>query len=100
MIRVIFVSECVVALIVLGWVGYNFVQFLLSGREQMVKVFPPIRDKSGQLIRGFRMFSFRKPGPADLTWEEKNDMSYLYIPKDTSELQKFVDENKQNGKCL
>lgn len=33
MIRVIFVSECVVALIVLGWVGYNFVQFLLSGRE-------------------------------------------------------------------
>jgi len=63
----------------------------------MVKVFPPIRDRFGNLIRGFRIFRFRKPALIDLTWREKNDMSYLYVPKDTSKLQRFVDENKEKG---
>ena len=61
----------------------------------MVKVFAPIYDKFGNLIRGMRILRFRKPRLTDLTWEEKNDMSYLYIPKDTSKLQKFIDENKR-----
>ena len=61
----------------------------------MVKVFAPIRDKFGNPIRGFRIFRFRKPGPTDLTWQEKHDPNYLYVPKDTSKLQKFIDENKR-----
>jgi len=61
----------------------------------MVKVFPPIRDRFGRLVRGLRIFKFRRPGPTDLTWEEKNESSYLYVPKDTSKLQKFIDENRK-----
>lgn len=49
----------------------------------MVKVFPPIRDKEGHLIRGFRMFRIRKSSPTALTWEEKNNPDYIYYPKDT-----------------
>ena len=30
-----------------------------------------------------RFFKSRRPGPADLTWEEKNSADYLYHPKDT-----------------
>jgi len=61
----------------------------------MTKVFPPIKDSLDNLIRGFHIFRFRKPGPADLTWREKNDLSYCYVPKDTSKLQNFIDENKR-----
>jgi len=61
----------------------------------MVKVFPPVRDSYGRLIRGMRILRFRQPGSADLTWEEKNNTSYLYAPKDTSILQKYIDENKR-----
>jgi hypothetical protein len=64
-------------------------------RSKMVKVFPPIRDSRGNLVRGFRIFRFRKPGPTDLTWEEKNSTDYIYHPKDTSKLQGFVDRNKE-----
>jgi hypothetical protein len=57
----------------------------------MVKVFPPIRDRFGNLIRGFHIFRFRKPTPVGLTKERKS--SYLYVPKDTSKLQGFIDRN-------
>jgi len=63
----------------------------------MIKVFPPIRDKFGHLVHGMRILRFRKPRPTDLTWEEKNHVDYRYHPKDTSKLQKFVDESKENG---
>lgn len=62
----------------------------------MVITFPPIRDKSGKLIRGFRFFRFRKARPTDLTWKEKNPADWLYHPKDTSILQGFIDENKMS----
>lgn len=61
----------------------------------MVTVFPPIRDRLDRLIRGMRIFRFRKPGPTDLTWEEKNNTDYIYRPKDTSKLQGFIDANKR-----
>lgn len=69
----------------------------------MVKVFPPVRDSSGRLIRGMRIFRFRKLGPTDLTWEEKNSTDYRYHPKDTSKLQGFIDRNKKevrDGWCF
>jgi len=59
----------------------------------MVTVFSPIR-KSGRLIRGFRIFCFRKPSPTDLTWKEKANSDYIYHPKDTSKLQNFINENR------
>ena len=61
----------------------------------MVTVFPPIRDKLGNLIRGFRMFRFRRPGLTDLIWEEKNNSDYIYRSKDTSRSQGFIDRNKR-----
>ena len=69
---------------------YGELWFGEEREEVMVKVFPPIRDRFGNLIRGFRILHFRKPGPTDLTWEEKNDSDYRYHPKDTSKLQEEV----------
>jgi len=37
-----------------------------------------------------RFLKSRKPGPTDLTWQEKNCADYLYHPKDTSKLRDFV----------
>lgn len=46
-----------------------------------------------------RFFKSRKPGLADLTWEEKNSTDYLYRPKDTKKLQDFIErERKSNSK--
>lgn len=61
----------------------------------MVKVFAPIRDRFGNLIRGFRFFKSRSPGPTDLTWREKECTDYIYHPKDTSKLQGFIDANSK-----
>ena len=47
----------------------------------MIKVFAPIRDKFGNLIRGLHILSFRKPAPTDLTWEEKTQSDYMYVPR-------------------
>ncbi|GAG98590.1 unnamed protein product [marine sediment metagenome] len=60
----------------------------------MVKVFKPIRNKVGKLIRGFRILRFRKRGPTELTPDEKNDADWIYYPKDTSVLQNFIDANR------
>ncbi len=44
-----------------------------------------------------RFFKSRRPGPADLTWEEKNSADYIYHPKDTSKLRDFI-ERERNSK--
>lgn len=61
----------------------------------MVKVFPALRCKNGQLIRGFRIFRFRRPGPTYTAWEEKNPIDYRYVPKDTSKLQTFIQKSRE-----
>ena len=43
-----------------------------------------------------RFFKSRRPGPADLTWEEKNSADYLYYPKDTSKLQNFIRRERKS----
>ena len=42
-----------------------------------------------------KFFKFRKPGPTDLTWEEKNSTDYIYHPKDTSKLQDFIGRERK-----
>lgn len=42
-----------------------------------------------------RFFKSRKPGPTDLTWEEKNFTDYIYHPKDTDKLQDFIRGGKE-----
>lgn len=60
----------------------------------MVKVFKSIRNKSGELIRDFKMFHFREQRRTGLTSEEKDNTDYIYHPKDTSVLQHFIDTNR------
>ena len=43
-----------------------------------------------------RFFKSRRPGPADLTWEEKNSADYLYHPKDTSKLRAFIEQERNS----
>ena len=43
-----------------------------------------------------RFFKSRRPGPADLTWEEKNSADYLYHPKDTSKLRDFIERERKS----
>ena len=42
-----------------------------------------------------RFFRSRRPGPTDLTWQEKMDSDYIYHPKDTNILQGFIDRNRK-----
>ena len=45
-----------------------------------------------------RFFKSRRPGPTDLTFEEKNSSDYIYHPKDPGKLQDFIDrEYKSKG---
>ncbi len=37
-----------------------------------------------------RFLRFRRLGPTDLTWEEKNNTDYIYRPKDVSKLRDFI----------
>lgn len=49
------------------------------------------------------VFKVRKPGPTELTWEEKNSADYRYYPEDDSKLRDFVNKNlnqKGNKKRL
>lgn len=43
----------------------------------------------------FRIFKSRRPGPTDLTWEEKNSADYLYHSKDTTKSKKFINQEKK-----
>ena len=43
-----------------------------------------------------RFFKSRRPGPADLTWEEKNSADYIYHPKDTSKLRDFIERERKS----
>ncbi len=46
-----------------------------------------------------RVFKVRKPGPTELTWEEKNSADYRYYPEDDSKLRNFINKNvNQKGK--
>lgn len=46
-----------------------------------------------------RVFKVRKPGPTELTWEEKNSADYRYYPEDDSKLRNFIEqERKSKGK--
>ena len=45
------------------------------------------------------VFKKRKPGPTELTWEEKNSADYRYYPEDDSKLRNFIkQERKSKGK--
>lgn len=46
-----------------------------------------------------RFFKSRRPGPTDLTWEEKNFTDYIYHPKDTGKLQDFIKREFVKTKC-
>lgn len=41
-----------------------------------------------------KFFKSRRPGPTDLTWQEKECVDYIYYPKDTTKLEGFVRNNK------
>jgi len=43
-----------------------------------------------------KFFKFRKPGPTDLTWEEKNSTDYIYHPKSTSRSREFIGREPQS----
>ena len=39
-----------------------------------------------------RVFKVGKPGPTELTWEEKNSADYRYYPEDDSKLRNFIEQ--------
>jgi len=43
-----------------------------------------------------KFFKYRKPGPTDLTWEEKNSTDYIYHPKITSNSLDFIGQEQQS----
>ena len=43
----------------------------------------------------FKLFSLEKPGPTDLTWDDKNSPDYLYRSADLSALEKTSPEEKR-----
>lgn len=43
-----------------------------------------------------RFFKSRKPGPTDLTWEEKNSADYLYQLNNTAKSQDFNKHRSKN----
>ena len=45
-----------------------------------------------------RFFKSRRPGPTDLTWEEKNNTDYIYCPKDTNKLQGSIKREQKNDR--
>ena len=45
-----------------------------------------------------KFFKFRKPGPTDLTWEEKNSADYIYHPKDHSKSGDFIGPERKSEK--
>ena len=42
-----------------------------------------------------RVFKVRKPGPTELTWEEKNSADYRYYPEDDSKLRNFIEQERK-----
>lgn len=45
-----------------------------------------------------RIFKARKPGPTELTWEEKNSADYRYYPEDDSKLRNFIEQERTKEK--
>jgi hypothetical protein len=45
-----------------------------------------------------RVFKARKPGPTELTWEEKNSADYRYYPEDDSKLRNFIEQERTKEK--
>lgn len=45
-----------------------------------------------------RFFRSRKPGPTDLTWEEKNSANYLFDAKNTRKSQDFIEQKSKSKK--
>jgi len=42
-----------------------------------------------------KIFKMRKPGPTELTWEEKNSADYRYYPEDDSKLRNFIKQEQR-----